>query len=48
MENTEKLVIFTCADDLKEYIPEKGYVIRDIRLSDNQCAVWLQYQNYLN
>ena len=35
-------------DALAAYIPEEGWVIRDIKLRDSYAIIWLQKSKYLN
>ena len=32
----------------KDYVPEEGWVIRDICYHDHSAIVWLQKSNYFN
>lgn len=34
--------------DKKEYIPEDGWVIRDMKLYGDYLAIWLQKSDFLN
>lgn len=47
METLEKIVHINF-EEVNEYVPENGFVIRDMRLDGKNAIAWIQKQNYLN
>ncbi len=45
---SEKIVFIEFDKQNATYIPERGWVIRDMKMYDNKAVVWLQKSNYLN
>ena len=44
----EKIIFVDIQQNDKMYIPEPGYTIRDIKVTNNIMIVWLQQGGFLN
>ena len=48
MTDVEKVVFVEFTKNNTQYVPENGYVVRDMKLDGNKAIIWIQKQNYYN
>lgn len=48
MTDFEKIVFVEFKGKTCDYVPEDGYVVRDMKLYDNKAIIWLQHKNNFN
>lgn len=48
MENIYEKIVFVDLQGEHVFVPEDGWVIRDMKFYDGRALIWLQKQNYFN